>query len=128
MRQSCLFLFNHFYRPQHSCGKVMFSQTCVKNSVHRGWVCIPACTRADNPHPVHALGRHLPGQTSPPPGGHCNGRCVSYWNAFLSLFVVGCFHKFSWFRILGDFICLWVSSRNNQCPPEMHCEFLNSKE
>ena len=27
----------YFYRPQRSCGKVMFSQACVKNSV-------PACT------------------------------------------------------------------------------------
>ena len=25
-----------FYRPQRSYGKVMFSQACVKNSVHRG--------------------------------------------------------------------------------------------
>ena len=30
-------IFNlHFCRPQHSCGKVMFAQACVKNSVHRG--------------------------------------------------------------------------------------------
>ena len=33
----------HFYRPQRSCSKVMFSQACVKNSVHRG-VSDPACT------------------------------------------------------------------------------------
>ena len=26
-----------YYRPQRSCGKVMFSQACVKNSVQRGW-------------------------------------------------------------------------------------------
>ena len=25
-----------FYRSQRSCGEVMFSQACVKNSVHRG--------------------------------------------------------------------------------------------
>ena len=25
------------YRSQRSCGKVLFSQACVKNSVHRGW-------------------------------------------------------------------------------------------
>ena len=31
------------YRPQQSCGKVMFSQACVKNSVHRG-VSVLACT------------------------------------------------------------------------------------
>ena len=43
-----------YYRPQRSCGKVIFSQACVKNSVHRG-LCTP------------------PGQTpsprqTPPPG------------------------------------------------------------
>ena len=27
----------------------MFSQACVKNFVHRGCVCIPACTGADIP-------------------------------------------------------------------------------
>ena len=45
----CIFSVNH---AQHlhifiarSSGKVMFSQACVKNSVHRGWGvgCIPAC-------------------------------------------------------------------------------------
>ena len=30
---------NKIYRPQRSCGKVMFSQVCVKNSVHRGGLC-----------------------------------------------------------------------------------------
>ena len=28
--------YHCYYRPQHSCGKVMFSQVCVKNSVHGG--------------------------------------------------------------------------------------------
>ena len=50
-----------FYRLQRSCGKVMFSQACVKNSVHRG-VCIPACTRAETP----SLGRHPPPEQTPP--------------------------------------------------------------
>ena len=39
---------------KRSCGKVMFSQARVKNSVHRG-------SR----------------------DGHCSGRYASYWNAFL---------------------------------------------
>ena len=30
------FVTNHYYRPQRSCGKVMFPQACVKNSVHGG--------------------------------------------------------------------------------------------
>ena len=28
-----------YYRPQRSWGKVIFSEACVKNSVHRGGVC-----------------------------------------------------------------------------------------
>ena len=51
----------NIYRPQRSCGKVMFSQACVKNSVHTvGDVCLSACW--DTPS-----GRHPPppGQTSP---------------------------------------------------------------
>ena len=64
--------------------KVIFSEACVKKSVHRGdgipaclkgiwgslqahtWVGIPACTEAD-----------------PPTDGYCCGRYASYWNAFL---------------------------------------------
>ena len=52
----------------------MFSQACVKNSVHKE-VCIPACTGADTPHgqvSQHALGQppkqvsqHALGQTYP---------------------------------------------------------------
>ena len=37
-----------YYRPQRSCGKVIFSQVSVSHSVHRG-MCIPACTEADTP-------------------------------------------------------------------------------
>ena len=45
-------------RPQ-SFGKVMFSQACVKNSVHGG--------EAYTPHPGrHPLGRHPPGRHPPP--------------------------------------------------------------
>ena len=29
------FTLPNIYRPQRSCGKVIFSQACVKNSVHR---------------------------------------------------------------------------------------------
>ena len=56
------------------------SQTCVKNSVHKGGVS------------QHALGQTPPGrhpqQTPPrqihtPADYHCNGRCTKYWNAFL---------------------------------------------
>ena len=74
-----LITFVVYYRPQRSCGKVIFSQACVKNSVHGGGVSAPVHAgihthpRADNPR-----------QTPPPPhDGHCNGRYASYWNIFL---------------------------------------------
>ena len=64
---------NIYYRPQRSCGKVIFSQASVILSIGG---CIPACTVADtplpgqtphlpsacwdtHPHPVHA-GIHIP--------------------------------------------------------------------
>ena len=89
----------------------MFSQVCVKDSVHRGvylsmhwgrhppWAYIPLgrhpCAdtpwadtpQADTPCPVHA-GIHthlLPSACwdTHTPDGHCSGRYASYWNAFL---------------------------------------------
>ena len=77
-----------------SCGKVMFSQACVKNSVHRGGINPPRLTpprHTHNPHPTMGrppsqthtpLGRHLPWADSPL-DGHCSRRYTSYWNAFL---------------------------------------------
>ena len=35
-----------YYRPQRSCGKVMFSKACVKNSVHSG-VCMAGRVQCD---------------------------------------------------------------------------------
>ena len=71
-----LFLLTVFYRPQRSCGKVMFSEACVNNSVHAG---------IHTPLVRHPLFRHPPKQTphgqTPPPDG--------YWNAFLSQLYVG---------------------------------------
>ena len=96
---------NNYYRPQHSCGKVMISQASVSDT-----------PREDTPlgrHPLadtSLLGRHTPswvdthppGQTplgrsnwADPPGqtpsldrhpradSYCSGLCASYWNAFL---------------------------------------------
>ena len=58
---------------KRSCGKVMFSQACVKNSVHREGRCTP-------PWPdTH-------GQTHTPSDGHCSGWYAPYWNAFLLFF------------------------------------------
>ena len=58
------------YRPQHSSGKVMFSQACVKNSVH--WKGLSASVhagmhtpRADSPLVRHPPWSDTPGQTPP---------------------------------------------------------------
>ena len=62
----------HYYRLQRSCGKVIFSQACVKNSVHRGQggVYLSACW--DTPPRQTPPARHPPGQAPPrqthPPG------------------------------------------------------------
>ena len=48
-----------FYRPQRRWGKVIFSQACVKNSVHRGGVCPIACWD------THPLSRHRPRAYTP---------------------------------------------------------------
>ena len=45
------------YRPQRSWGKVIFSEACVKNSVHGG------STWAGTPPPPHPLGPGTPPRT-----------------------------------------------------------------
>ena len=71
----------NIYRAEQSCGKLIFSQACVKNSVHVGVSAVNACWDtppstdtpqgrppwADTPR-RHPPGRHLPRQT--PPGRH----------------------------------------------------------
>ena len=42
--------FNLYYRPQRSCGKVIFSQACVKNSVHRRGACVAGGTYGRRRH------------------------------------------------------------------------------
>ena len=49
-------MLKSYYRPQLSCGKVMFSQECVKNSVPWG---MPQCI-----WDIHPLA-NTPGQTPP---------------------------------------------------------------
>ena len=53
----------------------MFSQACVKNSVHGGEVV--------HPQGRHPPGRQIPPTPSPPRDGYCCRRYASYWNAFL---------------------------------------------
>ena len=69
-----------------SFGKVMLSQACVKNSVHRGEVYTPpghippghpqADTPAGQTPPGHTTSQH-------PPRRRRSGRYASYWNTFL---------------------------------------------
>ena len=85
---------------KRSCGKVMFSQACVKNSVHGGGVSHDALGQTPPPGAcwdTHTPGRTSPGRTPPPPpDGHCNGRYASYWNTFLFIIFpeVNCRKKF----------------------------------
>ena len=52
---------SNFYRGQQSCGKVIFSQECVKNSVHGGGeLCLAQCMLGYTPP-----GQTPPGQTPP---------------------------------------------------------------
>ena len=55
-----------YYRPQSSCEKVMFSQACAKNSIHRGGVSQHAL--GHNPLVRHPplLGTHSPRSDIPP--------------------------------------------------------------
>ena len=84
------------YRPQRTWGKVMFSQVCVKNSVHggTGGVCLSACWDTQPPeHTPPPPGRHPSWgdflYTDTPVGRHpssshcCSRRYAFYWNAVL---------------------------------------------
>ena len=66
-----LLVFFHFYRPQRSCGKVMFLHLSV--ILFTGGL---ADTTGQIPPP-------LPGD------GHCSGKYASYWNAFLLCVFLG---------------------------------------
>ena len=65
---------SHYYRPQRSWARVIFSQACVKNSVHRGGegVCLSACwdTPPGPGRPPREQTHHPSPQTrqTPPPG------------------------------------------------------------
>ena len=92
--------YTNFYRPSSvttsngifTCGKVMFSQARVKNSVPMGVYSLPhwgrhplqtETPRADTPWADTPLGRH-----PFPRDSHYSGQCASYWNVFLWLLQV----------------------------------------
>ena len=82
-------VMTNFYRPQRSWGKVIFSETCVKNSVHK-WgsaplhagIHAPRSTPLQEQPPATPRSRH-------PQRSACweiratSGLYESYWNAFL---------------------------------------------
>ena len=116
MRGSYCLVNFYCYRPQRSCGKVMFSQASVILSMgggvpgrHTPWADPPGQTPdthpwVDTPSGKIPLGRHAPpaqcmlGYTPPCPvhagihpppvhaGIHCSGWYASYWNAFLLVY------------------------------------------
>ena len=58
----------YIYRPQRKCGKVIFSQACVKNSVRGG--CLPQCMLGYTPPGRHPPDRHPPECRHTPLGRH----------------------------------------------------------
>ena len=75
------FNLEYFYRPQRSCGKVMFLHVSVIQCTGEVWQTPPW---ANPPCQTPSLGKHPPWETPPPPSdGHCSGRYASYWNVFL---------------------------------------------
>ena len=72
----CWHSFVNFYRPQRSWGKVIFSEACIKNSVHGGGVPgqvpPPAGTPPRQAHPPGRYtpqGRYTPRAGTPPWAG-----------------------------------------------------------
>ena len=89
MRTCVTLYFYHYYRPQRSCDKIMFSQASV--ILFTGGVADTPWT--DTPRgQTPPLARHPPrADTHTPPAQcmlgytplHCSGWYASYWNAFL---------------------------------------------
>ena len=79
---------NPFLPPENEVwGKVIFSEACVKNSVHGGG--LPQCMLGYHPSRPGPPGAGTPPDQAPPPGRACweirsmSGRYASYWNAIL---------------------------------------------
>ena len=74
-----------FYRPQRSCGIVMFLHASVILSTGGGGGCLAdPLGRPPTPGQTPSLGQTPPrADTLPPRDGLCSERYTSYWNAFL---------------------------------------------
>ena len=80
--------FSYHYRPQRSCGKVMFLHLSVCHSVHRGRHAWGACVVGGmRDRGVRVTGGMHVGKGEGVVGLHgrrdCSGWYASYWNAFL---------------------------------------------
>ena len=63
-----------YYRPQRSWGKVIFSEVCVKNSVHRSGVVSQHALQVSRPTPRGEVeGSGLGGVSRPTPRGKLRG-------------------------------------------------------
>ena len=76
--------FFHFYRPQRSWGKVIFSEACVKNSAHTqggGWGVWSRGGWSPGPHP----GGKLRGLAGGSPGPHLGHLQAHTWEVYPSM-------------------------------------------
>ena len=112
--------------PNSSCGKGMFSQACIKNSVHGGGVFQHALGQTPpGRYPSTHWDRH-PSYPPPSPGGHCSGRYASYWNAFLFSSIL-CFITVHWTHAsslnptlaLRLFLLIWLYFASSKLSPTM---------
>ena len=71
------------YRPQRCWGKVIFSEACVKNSVHRGRVCLSAYWDSRPPGTVTPPWEQINPAKCMLGDTATSERYASYWNAIL---------------------------------------------
>ena len=71
LEMSNFIIFFNIYRPQRSCGRVMFLHLSVSHSVHRVGGCV---LLRQTPLGRHPLGRHIPLEADTPLGRCPRGR------------------------------------------------------
>ena len=112
--------FNNLITVRNSsCGKVMFSQACVKNSVQGG--CLPHCICWDTPPDTHTSPGHTP---LPPPlpetatavdGTHSTGMHSCQYLCLLGLCFVVWQHELTTKLLIVSGIVIDVNDRKFLC-------------
>ena len=104
------FLLQAYYRPQRSCGKVMF--LCLSVILSMGGVCPSACWDTHSLG-IHPPGRHPPRQTPPLPSAFWDTHPMpsACWDTHLP---AQCMLGYTWLllrtvRILLECILVWVT-------------------